>query len=122
MSVSITCLVKELSSVSGSQCRLAGLAQACAPNGRRIRPGRALAAGGCPVLAGEEQAVPGVGEEAFVALRAPAPLADQQLVELGGVGGPDDVGGVAEVQAQRGDGGEVGDEAAHVGGAALGDL
>ena len=77
-----------------------------------------MVAVGWPVLAGEEQAAPGVGEEALVALRAPAALADQQLVELGGVGGPDDVGGLAGVQAQWGDGGEVGDEEAHVRGAA----
>jgi hypothetical protein len=43
-----------------------------------------------------------------------------RLVELGGVGGPDDVGGLAGVDAQRGDGGEAGDEAAHVGVAVIG--
>src|SRR6516225_4109306 len=84
--------------------------------GGRRSAGRVL------VLAGEEQAPPGVGEEALVLLRGPAALADQQLVGFGGVGGPDDVGGLAGVKAQRRDGGEVGDEAAHVGGAALGDL
>src|SRR5580658_16148 len=73
-------------------------------------------------LVGEEQTVPGVGEEALVALRGPAALADQQLIELGGVRGPDDVGGLVGVQAQRVDGGQVGDEAAHVRGAAFGDL
>ena len=72
------------------------------------------------VLAGEEQAAPGVGQEALVTLRGPAALPDQQLVHLGGVGGPDDVGGLAGVEAQRGDRGQVGDEAPHVGGAALG--
>ena len=81
------------------------------------------AAGGVRlILVGEEQAVPGVGEEALVALRGPAALAHEELVHLGGVGGPDDVGGLAGVQAQRVDGSEVGDEAAHVRGAAFGDL
>ena len=37
--------------------------------------------------------MPGVGQEVLVALRAPAALADQQLVELGGVGGPGRPGG-----------------------------
>jgi hypothetical protein len=55
-------------------------------------------------------------------LRAPAALADQELVELGGVGDPDDVGGLVGVQAQRVGGGQVGDKAAHVRGAAFGDL
>ena len=49
------------------------------------------------VLLGQEQAVPGVGEEVLVALRGPAALADQELVHLGGVGGPDDVGGLVGV-------------------------
>src|ERR1022692_2672503 len=93
---------------------------------RQQRAGAALrtrgAFGGMPVLLGEEQAAPGVGEEALVTLRAPATLAGQQLIQLDGVGGPHDVGGLLGVQAQRGDGGEVGDEAAHVRCAALGDL
>jgi hypothetical protein len=55
-------------------------------------------------LIGEKQALPGVGEKALVTLRGPAALADQQLVELGGVGGPDDIGGLVGVQAQRRDG------------------
>jgi hypothetical protein len=63
-------------------------------------------------LLGQEQAAPGAGEEALVTLRAPAALADQELVYLGGVGGPHDVSGLVGVQAQRGDGGQVGDEAA----------
>lgn len=57
-----------------------------------------IAGGGVrPVLVSEEQAVPGVGEEVLVALRGPAALADQELVHLGGVGGPDDVGGLVGV-------------------------
>ena len=47
---------------------------------------------------GQEQAPPGIGEEVLVAPRAPAALADQQLVHLGGVAGPHDVGGLARVQ------------------------
>ena len=39
--------------------------------------------------------MPAVGEEVLVALRGPAALADQELVHLGGVGGPDDVCGLA---------------------------
>ena len=49
------------------------------------------------MLVGEEHAAPGVGEEPLVALRSPATLADQQLVELSGVGGPDDVSGLVGV-------------------------
>ena len=48
-------------------------------------------------LVGEEEALPGVGEELFVALRGPAALADEEMVELGGVGGPDDVGGLVGI-------------------------
>src|SRR5580692_7272603 len=74
------------------------------------------------VLVGEKQTSPGVGEEALVPLRGPAALADQELVELGGVGSPDDVGGLVRVQAQRGDGGQVRNEQAHIRCAAFGDL
>src|ERR1700730_114143 len=73
-------------------------------------------------LPGQEQAAPGVGEEVLVAFGAPAALAGQQLVELGGVRGPHDVGGFVEIHAQRGDRGEVGHEAAHVRRPAFGDL
>src|SRR6202021_2100914 len=76
---------------------------------RRLWPGWAaqaagqqVAGGGGLVLVGKESAAPGVGEEALVALRGPAALADEELVHLGGVGGPDVVGGLAGVQAQRG--------------------
>jgi hypothetical protein len=42
----------------------------------------------------DKKAAPGVGEEVLVALQAPAALADQQLVHLGGIGGPHNVGGL----------------------------
>src|SRR5580700_9261633 len=75
----------------------------------------AFASGSWPgQLSGEEQAAPGVGEELLVTFRAPAPLAHEELVELGGVGGPDDVGGVARITAQGGDRGEVSCEQAHL--------
>ena len=50
---------------------------------------------GAQRLPGQEQALPGVGEEALVSVRRPAALADEQLMQLGGVGRPHDVGGLA---------------------------
>jgi hypothetical protein len=65
-----------------------------------VSEARVSASGWPGWLTGEEQAAPGVGEEVLVAFGAPAPLAYQELVELGGVGRPDDVGGVGRVDAQ----------------------
>jgi hypothetical protein len=62
-------------------CGRKGPAASCQP-GAAVRLGGTPAVGGCLgssrglVLAGEEQAAPGVGEEAFVSLRAPASLPD----------------------------------------------
>src|SRR6266702_1605205 len=86
--------------------------------GPAIRPDR----GPNGTLPGEEQALPAVGEELLVALRGPAALADEQLVQLGGVCGPHDVGGCAGVHSQGGDRGEVGNAPVHVRRAPLGDL
>jgi hypothetical protein len=46
----------------------------------------------------------------LVALAGPAALYGEQLVELGRVGGPDDVGGLVRIYPQDRDGGQVGGE------------
>lgn len=85
-----------------------------APERRRVRDvGRAdrrvasdTNAWARPTPRSEKHAVPGVGEPLFVLGWRPAALVDEEHVELGAVGGPEDVAGVV--------GGEVGSEAACV--------
>src|SRR5579859_4590450 len=82
----------------------------CGSGLRRARTELPGAASRTGVLVCEEQAVPGVGEEVLIASRGPPALADQQLVGLGGVGGPDDVacracGAAVRVWASRSPGG-----------------